>query len=69
MKRTEAMDRAIKKYEKEKIDRVMIRFPKGLKEIVQAHASERGESINSFVTRAVQETLAREERDTLQKQP
>lgn len=64
MKRTEAIDRAIKKYEKEKIDRVMIRFPKGLKEVVQAHAKERGESINSFVTRAVHETLEREKEDS-----
>jgi len=53
MKRTEAMDRAIKKYEKEKIDRVMVRFPKGLKEVVETHAKERGESINGFVLRAV----------------
>ena len=57
MKRTEAMDRAIKKYEKEKIDRVMIRFPKGLKDVVQVHAKERGESINGFVLRAVLTTL------------
>ncbi len=65
MARTLAEDRAIKKYEQEKIDRVLLRMPKGKKEIIQAHAQKNGESVNAFLNRAVDETIAREtmERD------
>ena len=59
--RTAAEDKAIRKYEKEKIDRIMIRVPKGMKEIIQNFASERGESLNGFIQRAVYESMSRDE--------
>ena len=61
MKRTEAMDRAIKKYESEKIDRVIIRIPKGKRTLIQDHASDQGESMNGFINRAIDETMARDQ--------
>ena len=60
MPRSESLDRAIKKYEKEKIDRVLLRVPKGKREIIQQHASTRGESVNAFINRAIDETIKRE---------
>lgn len=60
MPRSEAMDRAIKKYEKEKIDRIILRVPKGKREIIQKHAAEHGESLNRFVNRAIDIVLAAE---------
>lgn len=57
MARTEAEARAIRKYEAEKIDKIMIRVPKGMRAQVDAHAAQRGESRNRFITRAIIETI------------
>lgn len=61
MPRSDAMNRAIQKYDREKIDRIMFRVPKGKKEIIQAHASFQGESLSAFLNRAVDETIARDQ--------
>ena len=58
MARTVAENRAIKKYEQEKIDKVLVRFPKGKKEQIQRHVANTGESINGFINRAVNQTLS-----------
>ena len=60
MPRSEAMDRAIKKYEKEKVDRIILRVPKGKREIIQKHAAEHGESLNRFINRAIDMAIATE---------
>ena len=60
MPRSESMDRAIKKYEQEKVDRVVFRVPKGMKEQIQEHAEKQGESLSAFLNRAVQETIERD---------
>ena len=60
MPASEAMKRAIKKYEKEKVDRLIFRLPKGQGEIIMQHASEQGESTNAFVVRAVKEAMERD---------
>lgn len=56
---TESMQRAIKKYEAEKVERLTFRVPKGKKEIIQEFASKNGESVNAFLNRAVDEAMAR----------
>lgn len=61
MARTEAEDRAIRKYEAEKIDKILIRVPKGMRGQIDAHAARQGESRNGFITRAINEAM---ERDT-----
>lgn len=61
MRRTESLDRAIKKYESEKIDKILLRIPKGNKERIQEHAKLQGESTNAFIYRAVNETIERDE--------
>ena len=60
MARTDAMDRAIKKYEQEKVDHIMFRVPKGKKNLIQTNASERGESLAAFLNRAVDEAMERD---------
>lgn len=57
---TPAQARAIKKYEREKVDGFRLRLPKGMKAAVQEHAAAHGESLNGFCVRAIRETMERE---------
>lgn len=50
----------------EKLDRINLTVPKGQKEKIKAHADDRGESVNAFINRAIEETM---ERDTQGEQP
>jgi predicted HicB family RNase H-like nuclease len=49
---------------RKKYDRLEVVVPKGEKDAIKAHAEARGESVNGFINRAIQETM---ERDKLQK--
>ncbi len=42
-------------------DRINLTVPKGKKEIVQAHAEARGESVNGFINRAISEAMERDQ--------
>lgn len=44
----------------EKFDEMRVRSPKGQKAVVQAHCEARGESLNSFINRAITETMERD---------
>ena len=44
----------------EKQDSVLIRIPKGRKAELQAHAAQRGESLNGFIGRAIDEQVKRD---------
>ena len=57
---SEARKRANAKYTLKAYDRLEIKVKKGRKSELQAHAAERGESLNGFVNRAINEA---EERD------
>ena len=57
---TEAQAKAAKKYLKESVEDIRIRVPKGDKAKVQEHAAAMGESMNSFVVRAIDETMERD---------
>lgn len=57
---TEARKKANEKYLKESVEDIRIRVPKGDKAKVQEHAATMGESMNSFVVRAIQETMMRD---------
>jgi len=61
MPRSEALNRAIKKYETEKVERVTFRVKKGKKELIQEHAANHGESLSSFINRAIDETIKRDD--------
>lgn len=44
----------------EKLDEIKIRVPKGRKAEIQAHAERKGESVNGFITRAIDEAIDRD---------
>ena len=56
---SEAQKKASIKY-LEKLDEIRIRMPKGQKDVIKAHAEARGESVNSFINRAIEETMERD---------
>lgn len=60
MPASKAQQKAVSKYMKENYDELKIRVPKGKKDIIKAHASEQGESLNGFVNRAIDETMERD---------
>lgn len=60
MPATKAQQRAVNKYMKENYDRVNVTMPKGRKDAIKAHAEARGESVNGFINRAIDETMERE---------
>ena len=47
-------------WQKEHTDRINLTVPKGQKAIIQAHAQARGESISSFINRAIREAIERD---------
>lgn len=61
MTATKAQQRAVNKYMKENYDEIKVRTEKGKKAKIKAHAESRGESVNSFINRAIDETMEREE--------
>lgn len=56
---SEARKKANDKYIKS-LDEIKTRVPKGHKAEIQAHADSCGESLNSFVNRAIDETMQRD---------
>ena len=60
MPASKAQQRATNKYMKANYDRVNLTLPKGRKAELQAHASDRGESVNGFINRAIDEQVKRD---------
>ena len=48
------------RYNEKMYDRINIAVPKGEKEVIRAHAEAHSESINGFINRAIDETMARD---------
>ena len=57
---SKAQQKAVAKYMKNNYDEIKVRMPKGKKDIIKVHADKKGESINGFVNRAIDETIERE---------
>lgn len=57
---SKAQQRAVSKYMKENYDEIKVRVGKGQKEIIKAHAESRGESVNSFIGRAIENQIERD---------
>lgn len=55
-----AQQKAVSKYMKANYDEIKLRVPKGRKDEIKAHAEARGESVNGFITRAIDETMQRD---------
>ena len=57
---SESQQRAVQKYNKKNYDDIRVRAKKGQRAVIQAHAECMGESVNSFVLRAIDETITRD---------
>ena len=57
---SKAQQKAVNKYVKENYDRVLLTMPKGQRATIKAHAEANGESVNAFIGRAIDETMARD---------
>lgn len=66
MPASKAQQKAVTKYMKENYDEIKVRVEKGRREKIKAHAEARGESVNGFIGRAINETM---ERDNGQQAP
>lgn len=54
---TPARRKASEKYRTEKIDTILVRVPKGQKEIIQKAAAKQDVSLNQFIVNAVNDAL------------
>lgn len=61
---SKAQQRAVNKYVKSNYDEVKLRMPKGKKDVIQAHAAQQGESVNSYINRAIDEAMQRDDSAT-----
>lgn len=59
-KNSRARIEANNRYNAKAYDRINIAVPKGQKDIIKAHAESKGESVNGFVNRAIDETIQRD---------
>ena len=48
------------RYNAKAYDEIKVRVNKGKKDAIKAHADGRGESVNSFIGRAIDETMERD---------
>ena len=55
-----ASTKAQNKYIQKAYDRINLTVEKGRKDAIKAHADSRGESVNGFINRAINETIARD---------
>lgn len=60
-KTSDARRRATEKYDREKVDRVLLRLPKGKKQTILNHIEKTADtSINGFICRAIDEAIKRD---------
>ena len=60
MATSKAQQKAVNKYMAANYDRIDLTVLKGRKDIIKAHAESKGESVNAFINRAIDETMERE---------
>lgn len=54
---SKAQQASVNKYVKSNYDRINVTMPKGKKEVIKTHADGKGESVNSFINRAIDEAI------------
>ena len=59
---SKAQQKAVNKYMKKNYDRVNLVMPKERKDAIRTHAEKNGESLNSFINRAIDEAMERDEK-------
>ena len=60
MSPTDAQRRAIARWQKEKVEEIKCRVPKGKKAVIKDYAQKCGESVNAFILRAIEEAMERD---------
>lgn len=60
MPTSKAQQKAVTKYESANYDKVLLRFEKGKRDKIKAHAEQQGESVNAFIKRAVDNQIKRD---------
>lgn len=58
MATSKAQQKAVNKYMAANYDRINLTVPKGQKDAIKAHADNMGESVNGFINRAINQTIA-----------
>ncbi len=61
--RSEAQKKAVAKYNAANYEQIQLRVEKGKKETIKAFAESRGESLNGFINRAIDETMQHDEKE------
>lgn len=57
---SEAQKKASIKYDKNTVESIHLRVPKGQKDVIKEHATTHNESVNEFIARAIRETMERD---------
>ena len=57
MATSKAQQKAVHRYVKTNYDRIDLTLPKGEKERIKEHAAAHGESVNSFIQRAIKTAI------------
>lgn len=57
---SKAQQKAVAKYMKSNYDELKVRVPKGKKEIIKSAAEQCGQSLNSFIIKAIDEKILKE---------
>ena len=60
---SKAQQKAVHKYVKNNYDRIELTVPKGKKDILKTHDESKGESLNGFINRAIDETVERDNKE------
>lgn len=60
MPASKAQQKAVSKYMKANYDEIKIRVPKGEKAVIQSHAVTQAETVNAFISRAIRETMEKD---------
>lgn len=61
MAKTKTSSKVKDRYNAKAYDEIKVRVAKGEKENIQAHAEQRGESVNGFINRAIDEAMERDQ--------
>lgn len=64
-KYTEKKKVSNQRWDSKNLDRVSLALPKGKKDTIKAHAERMGESVNKFISRAIDETMERDNSSSL----
>lgn len=57
---SKAQQAAVKRYNDNHYDRIEVKVPKGMKATILEHAARKGETMNGYVKRAIEEAISRE---------